>query len=386
METYLIFFGKSQSFQFEAYDTSGHILNFSSIIPDFEDLESRTIVVDKIDNSLIFGHYKLKIGAKQYSLFKVFKCAQAFDSNRIEGSIFGIAFLSTGELVINEENIKLLQMLLKSFNDLALKENKFTTTNFKSISDNIWKAFVGQITFEKIVVSPSIRNFSQTSVAISLNYINEIFIAISGNDILNNQRVYFSQNKNLLLNSYFRWEDRLDLYLFESGELIKYSKDTFENKVSQQLGSHSENIQLKIYDLELVIKQEKKLAFTNISKLKSRNRFLLFTIAFLLIVNIGYVLSQHFLFQPIKQNENIPILSRQDKQDLFNLESTWSVNLFNDTMKLRKVNSILMNYVNLINTGDSIKFEKARKKIPLGTDNLFFIDTAKFNIIIEKYK
>lgn len=40
MKTYLIFFGKSQSFTFHAFDENGYIENFDEIIKNFDLLES----------------------------------------------------------------------------------------------------------------------------------------------------------------------------------------------------------------------------------------------------------------------------------------------------------------------------------------------------------
>ncbi len=386
MQTYIIFFGKSQSFRFEAYDSSGHISDFSTIITDLEDLESRVVVVNKIDNKNIYAHYKIKIGTKTFTLLKVFKCAQAFDGNRVEGSICGVAFLSTGNLNINEENINLLNILLKSFEDLALTGNKFKQIDFKPITDSIWKAFIDQVSFNKISTSPYIGNFVPNTIAIGLKNIEDIFIAQSKSNFLDNQRVYFTEDLELLKYCYQRWEDRLQLYFLDNHNLKLYSKEALKQPEDKRVTSSNDESRIKTYELEVSFKQEKKLLIDKMSKLNGKNKLLIFLLSFTLIANTGYFFYNEIFAENIPQSVSIetPIIDTPQKID--NTESIVTLEIFEDTARLKKLNSLFSGYLNLLKISDSIKFEKSRKEFNLNVKKTISIDSIELNKIILNYK
>ncbi len=49
MKTHLFFFGKSESFSFQAYDEEGLIPDYDFFIKDFDKLESSVFTVDKVE-------------------------------------------------------------------------------------------------------------------------------------------------------------------------------------------------------------------------------------------------------------------------------------------------------------------------------------------------
>ena len=149
MATYLIFFGKSKSFTFKAFDDQSMFENFDSIIPNFSLLESQLFSVDNTDNQPILAKSSFR-SVKEYSLLKLYSYAQASDSNRVAGSIYGVAFLSESDLSLCPENIELLFKIKNFFAELCLSRNKFKDSDFSKESIAIWKQFCDMGGFLKI--------------------------------------------------------------------------------------------------------------------------------------------------------------------------------------------------------------------------------------------
>jgi hypothetical protein len=405
METYILFFGKSQSFRFEAYDVNGHVHDFSNVIPDFEDLESRVVVVNKIDNLPIFALYKLRVGSKIYTLFKVYKCAQAFDGNRIEGSICGVAILSEGNLNIDKTNIKNLQVLFKSFNDLAIVNNKFKQADFKLVTDSIWRAFSEQVSFGNISFSNTSILFNSTStIAIGLNNCNDIIESLFLRSDLNYQRIYFSEDKELLRSSFLRWEDRLQLYFFENGNLELFPKQVVREVHDHQSLSKpvSDESRTKVFELEVSLKQEKKAFQKELSKERGKNKLLIMLVILLFAILIFY-----FIYNKIYLKEDViqtPTSSSLIENGIPNelsgtvldaganteiIESYISGKIFQDTSEVKNINSMLMSYLSLArvsNKKDSTKFIKLKKEFFKKVNLVKTLDSLEIETIITKNK
>ncbi|MFM7156956.1 MAG: hypothetical protein ACKO0Y_03995, partial [Bacteroidota bacterium] len=143
MNTYIIFFGKSQDFTFHAFDNAGLIADFNLVIRNFDQLESNIFSVDDAENKDILAKYVFSTSkGKTYSLLKLYSCAQASNGSRISGSTFGVAILSEGDIQITNFNISLLQSAKGSFAKLVLSGIKFIKSDFVEEARRMWNGIV----------------------------------------------------------------------------------------------------------------------------------------------------------------------------------------------------------------------------------------------------
>ena len=108
MSMYLVFFGKSQDFTIRYYDHEQPIEDFDNIIKDFDLLESKVFTVDDIKNKEILSRYFFRIQNRNFCLLKLYSFAQAYNGNRIAGSIFGVGLLSENAIELNGANFDLI--------------------------------------------------------------------------------------------------------------------------------------------------------------------------------------------------------------------------------------------------------------------------------------
>jgi len=227
MNTYLIFFGKSQDFTFHAFDSSKYISDFDSVIKDFDELESKTFTIDDVSNNEILSKYNFKKNDKNYSLLKLYSLGQAANGSRISGSIFGVALLSENELEISETNNAILNTVKKHFANLCLEGAKFKTSNFYNEAETIWNAIVNHKDgnyFNKI----NYRNGSfNTNNKVKAFYIKDIIknsFEIN-NEINNTSRLYFSNDLEHLKRTQGKWgKDTFPIYLKENNQFVLYSE------------------------------------------------------------------------------------------------------------------------------------------------------------------
>lgn len=140
---YLLFFGKSQSFTWEAFDAQGLATEFNSQFPGFEALESKIMTIDRRDNPPVWAKYRLKDQfGKWHSLLKVYAFAQAFDGSRIAGSTYGVALLSAEDLLWDPINMDILEAARVNFSKLVLQQQKFKKTNFTQEAKAIWEGMI----------------------------------------------------------------------------------------------------------------------------------------------------------------------------------------------------------------------------------------------------
>jgi hypothetical protein len=160
METYLLFFGKSQDFTFEAYTEAGLVEDFNQVIKNFSLLESDWLNVDEKENEPMLARYYFSDSGKQYSLIKLYSFAQALNGDRVAGSIFGVALLSERNLALSEFNIQFLNEAKEAFAKISLNGRKFNKSNFEPDSSKIWelvqnRGYFDQISFQKNAIKAS---------------------------------------------------------------------------------------------------------------------------------------------------------------------------------------------------------------------------------------
>lgn len=197
METYLLFFGKSQDFTFKAYTEAGLVEDFNQVIKNFSLLESDWLNVDEKDNEPMLARYYFSDSGKQYSLIKLYSFAQALNGDRVAGSIFGVALLSEKNLALSEFNIQFLNEAKEAFAKISLNGRKFNKSNFEPDSSKIWelvqnRGYFDQITFQKNAIKASneqkpalfwVKNLEKDSVDLA-----------TGETLDSVSKVYFSED------------------------------------------------------------------------------------------------------------------------------------------------------------------------------------------------
>ena len=237
--TWLIFFGKSQSFNFTVFNSQSLVANFDEIIPDFDLLESQLFTVDRADNRPILAKYNFK-RKDEYTLLKLYSYAQAFAGDRVLGSIYGVAFLSEGNLEVCPENIEILTQIKSVFADLCLNSNsKFTKSDFSSSVGGIWKQFSDQNGFSKIKHIAAAKSINEGAVGI---YTEKLADAKE----LPFEKVYFSEDIGHLKRTSAIWGARFPVGKIVNGQLL-YNKEPESPRAVAK-----ESTPLELRDLEIV--------------------------------------------------------------------------------------------------------------------------------------
>jgi hypothetical protein len=238
MNTYLIFFGKSQDFTFYVFDENGIVMDFSTnIIKDFDLLESRMFTIDGIDNKPILAKYCFKSTFnKIYSLLKLYSFAQAVDGARIAGSIYGVAILSEFNVLITENNLHLLNNVKSRFSDLCLDRLKFVKSNFIEEASSIWIEFQKINLFQKIdLKNLQVYVNNNNSKAFFVNNLLSDPVKFE-NEIRNSNRLYFSEDIQHLKRFEDKWGDKFPIY-YKNGE--KYIE---EKTINHDLKKNNDSI------------------------------------------------------------------------------------------------------------------------------------------------
>lgn len=192
MKTYLVFFGSSDGFEFEAYDiSSGDRDGFKMRFKNFDQLDPKFIISDNYNNPTVYGKYRITFNGVPLSIIKAYQCAQSNVSSRLEGSNIGVALVSEKDLAFVPENINLINELLKAFTEETLNESvsngefkgrKFKDKRFTSESQFLFERFKNSL--NKIHSNPdpiSLSNLSANAVFVcseidemKLSKINEL--------------------------------------------------------------------------------------------------------------------------------------------------------------------------------------------------------------------
>ena len=180
MKTYLIFFGSSDGFTYEAYDIeTGEKDIFKKSFREFNQLDPTVLTTDKLENLPVYGKYKTINGGVSISILKIYQCAQSFVSSRFGGSNVGVAIVSEKDLAFNNENYSLLKSIHERFISKALSNGKFMDRSIVSFSDKTFDENKGLLA--QIIYNPNPLNNS------SLNG-NAVFIT-KNTDNLNLEKI-----------------------------------------------------------------------------------------------------------------------------------------------------------------------------------------------------
>jgi hypothetical protein len=180
MKTYLIFFGSSDGFTYEAYDIeTGEKDIFKKSFREFNQLDPTVLTTDKLENLPVYGKYKTINGGVSISILKIYQCAQSFVSSRFGGSNIGVAIVSEKDLAFNYQNFSLLKSIHDRFISKALSNGKFMDRSIVSFSDKTFDENKGLLA--QIIYNPNPLNNS------SLNG-NAVFIT-KNTDNLNLEKI-----------------------------------------------------------------------------------------------------------------------------------------------------------------------------------------------------
>ena len=259
MSMYLVFFGKSQDFTIRYYDHEQPIEDFDNIIKDFDLLESKVFTVDDIKNKEILSRYFFRIQNRNFCLLKLYSFAQAYNGNRIAGSIFGVGLLSENAIELNGANFDLLRVAKDNFAKLSLDGAKFNKSNFSDDTDRIWRAIINSNKGNLLgkVVTKKIGQYNVDGPIAF--YVKTLFNdAAKLNDRIASQDiVYFSEDLDHLKRTQAKWgEDNFSIFWEQNTQFVKYKEPLITPSESQKV-----NIQIP--------HNKEPLANTDISKLRT---------------------------------------------------------------------------------------------------------------------
>jgi len=242
MNTYFLFFGKSQDFTFYAFDKNGLVPDFNVIIKHFDQLESLVFSVDEPDNKDIIAKYVFKTSkGKAYSLLKQYSCAQAFAGDRLSGSTYGVAILSDGDVQITDYNLRLLKSAKEKLATLSLSGLKFNKSDFLEDAKKLWKGISENTQgnepsyFEKISISPDIPSLQRNDI--SAFYVPDLMegsIEI-GRMSTESNKIYITEDFNHLKRAYQKWGEIKFPVFHKVGNA--YQQYTDEKTGSKRVGS-----------------------------------------------------------------------------------------------------------------------------------------------------
>ena len=291
MKTYLIFFGKSQDFNFCAFDENGYVDDFNVIIKDFDLLESDVFTIDDVSNGQILAKYNFQVKAKAFSLLKLYSLGQAANGGRIEGSIYGVALLSENDILITKSNVSLLKALKEKFAELSLIGLKFSKSNFKDDVFSIFDAFKKQGYFS-VVNLGDLPFVSKTKKARGYLVDDDLLVAPDSlkDEINNTSRLYFSQDLEHLKRAAGKWPDQFSIYHNEDGKYVIYKEKRKADSLITVRNADGENsISPALQNQEYEIEKQK---LRDIIKVQSGRLNVLFpvTLLFFLTTAVGGVI------------------------------------------------------------------------------------------------
>jgi len=347
MSMYLIFFGKSQDFTIQYYDREQPIEEFDSIIKDFDLLESKIFTVDDIKNKEILSRYFFRIQNRNFCLLKLYSFAQAYNGNRIAGSIFGVGLLSENAIELNSANFDLLRVAKDNFAKLSLDGAKFNKSNFSDDTDRIWRAIInsnkGNL-LDKVITKKIGQYNADGPIAF---YVKTLFNdAAKLNDRIARQDiVYFSEDLDHLKRTQAKWgEDNFSIFWEQNTQFVKYKeltipapnpqvnnpiphqKESIENTDTSSLKSALSDSQYKnnnlLQDIEKLNGQLKKLKYT------------VYALSFITLLLLLYTIFRSADNDKIATttttqeiiNEPIPINTQAGKQNLIDTNNRLFIN------------------------------------------------------------
>ncbi|MGB1295382.1 MAG: hypothetical protein ACPG6V_07855 [Flavobacteriales bacterium] len=234
METYLIFFGKSQDFNAVYFNTEKKVEDFDKVIKDFDFLESKIFTIDNVMNNEILSRYIFKNKEKKYSLLKLYSFAQAVNGSRVSGSIFGVGILSSENIKLSDSNIKLLKVAKDSFEKLSISNKKFTKSNFEEDVLKIWKAIVNNNN-KNLLKTVEFENYpndmKSNSIGVFSNFHDSLHSFTEIDKPFNN--IYISSDLEHLKRTQLKWDKAtFPIYLIDN-----FGLKEFKEKIPKQIKS-----------------------------------------------------------------------------------------------------------------------------------------------------
>ena len=246
MSTYIIFFGKSQDFNFVGYDEHERIDNFNKIISDFDLLESVYFSIDDINNKDTLSRYNFARAGKQYCLVKLYSFAQAIHGNRIEGSSMGVGILSDHFIDFSEYNLSILRAAKDKFSELSLSGLKFNKPTFSADTDKIWKGLVNSSNgnlISKIDTSRHAKSFENSNQPYGF-YLKSLIIDAHKLDsrISKYDTVYLSEDLEHFERAQAQWGvDKFPIYHEKGDHFIEYKKPSNTPTIKEELKIQKSN-------------------------------------------------------------------------------------------------------------------------------------------------
>jgi hypothetical protein len=246
MSTYIIFFGKSQDFNFVGYDEHERIDNFNKIISDFDLLESVYFSIDDINNKDTLSRYNFARAGKQYCLVKLYSFAQAIHGNRIEGSSMGVGILSDHFIDFSEYNLSILRAAKDKFSELSLSGLKFNKPTFSADTDKIWKGLVNSSNgnlISKIDTTGQAKSFENSNQPYGF-YLKSLFIDAHKLDsrISKYDTVYLSEDLEHFERAQSQWGvDKFPIYHEKGDHFIEYKKPSNTPTIKEELKIQKSN-------------------------------------------------------------------------------------------------------------------------------------------------
>ena len=357
--TYLLFFGKSQSFSFTAFDNLSAVGNFNETILDFDLLESQLFSVDRIDNKPVLAKYYFTRNIK-FTLLKLYSYAQAFDGDRVQGSTFGVAFLSEANISVCRENIEILRTIKDAFADVCLDAgNKFTTSDFSSSVGEIWKQFRDQNGFSRIRYSSETRHLKDGAVGI---YVKPVEEAIE----LNYAKMYFSEDIEHLKRANLNWGKRFPICRVVNGR-PEFFRENVKNDSTQKDKQLSEDNDSDFFSLSSTIREKNEKIEElekSIVEIRRKNRVFLAVNSMILIIMAAAVifvlLKQKSDLRPTVQEINSILRDQKNFNSLLRLY----VNILEEERSdnpVHEINTIIEDARTLKLPDDFISFYQKKK-------------------------
>lgn len=251
MKSFLIYFGSSDGFEFEAFDLqTGDSNSFKSRFRQFDQLDPKFLVTDDLSNKPVFGKYRIVHSGINISILKMYQCAQSNISSRIGGSNIGVALVSEQNLSFNSQNLKILKSLLEEFSLKALHNGKFKEKSFTALAQNLFQLqrnLQNQISFDGGTLTNA--NLNGNSVFVTDNLNDSILEKVNkiGQTYM---RYYICSDLNFVQNalktkvfSYYREKDGGFITSNEFDRIIKEEerkRNLANNKLNKQQSNHSQ--------------------------------------------------------------------------------------------------------------------------------------------------
>lgn len=401
---YLILFGKAQSFIFYAFDANGLVANFNKIIPDFDLLESQLLNVDKEENKDILAKYIFVKGSPNpYSLIKIYSPAQPSQGFRIDGCIYGAAFLSKDNLKISSNNIQILNGIKNAFASVSLSGIKFLKTDFKEEATRVYYNFVQQIGFSKIEKNNFFEN-SQSNNTTTIFVKNLLNFNIDVSHLSN--KIYITEDIDRLIRAQKKWGEKSIIILESvnnSFQEYKVVKENIAQSNNFKGGDASQNhneiksndinddkvlLNMRIADIEkqynLIEKKLKNAIIAN-----HKQKLILRIFIFLFIVStfvIGFLLYKQLTTVEKVTAAQLDSPQASESEDVTQSIQNITINNSLDIMQKWENKKDFVDFVNMI-----IKLEAAkttvmkdslkRKILKKGFEN--DMDTATINLFLK---